>query len=349
MRADVRPDECPKAMTYGPCGGVTPDSGCEVDGRRCAFVEVPLVRWNGAAGHGAGLSGPAPASALERALGVAADQSVIIADLPAAALDVDSLRRSAGRLAGTVDAVLLGDHGGERVQLPPSLRAQLVQAEGLPAWAGLNCRDRNRVALEGELAGLAAVGAAGVHCVTGDHTSLGHRSDAQPVFDLDATGLVPLARAAGLVTSVAENPVAPPVDLRAGRAANKARAGAQVCFVNHTSGPQAVAQFVAAATQACVSEGTSLEFIACVAVVVDEASARVLRSFTGLELPRGYLDRILAAPDVEAAGIRMAIRLSEALLGVPGVRGVNLSGGCRPGDEERMAAVMGEIAKGVLR
>ena len=48
--------------------------------------------------------------------------------------------------------MLLGDHPGARVQFPPSYRALLLRGRGIGVWAGLNCRDRNRVALEGELA-----------------------------------------------------------------------------------------------------------------------------------------------------------------------------------------------------
>jgi methylenetetrahydrofolate reductase (NADPH) len=329
--------DCPKSMTYGPCGGVTPAGDCEVPGLRCPFVHRPVARWSGAADPGIG--------SLERALGVPAAQPVVIADLPAVALDVESLRRTAGIVAGTADAVLLGDHGQARVQLPPALRAHLVQAEGVRAWAGLNCRDRNRVALESELAGLAAVGAAGVHCVTGDHTSLGHRPDAAPVFDLDSTRLVAAAAAAGLTASVGENPVAPPTVQRPARLAQKVAAGARVCFINHTSGPAAVQRFVEAALEA--SAGPKPEFIACVAVVTDHASAGLLRSFTGLELPPGYLEGILGADDVQAAGIRAATDLATSLLAVPGIRGVNLSGGARPGDEVRVATTMAQIARSI--
>jgi len=332
---------CPKRMTYGPCGGVSPDGGCELPGLRCTFVDGPLVRWAGPPSGdrpgppSAGRPGPAEAMAVRQ---------IVVADLPAPALDLDGLRRCAEPLLGRVDAVLLGDHGGARVQFPPSLRAGFVQAEGLSAWVGLNCRDRNRVALEAELAGLAAVGAAAVHCVTGDHTRLGHRPDAQPVFDLDSTRLVALARSAGLLTSVAENPVAPPRQLRAERLAEKVRAGAAVCFVNHTRGPDALAEFATAARAA----GADVPLIACVPVVTDLASAAVLRSFTGLELPDGYLDGILDAADPRRAGIAAAVGLAERLLAVPGVRGVNLSGGTAPGREERLAADLAQVAANLV-
>jgi hypothetical protein len=147
------------------------------------------------------------------------------------------------------------------------------------------------------------------------------------------------------VTSVAENPVAPPIDRRAARLAQKALAGAQICFVNHTRGPQAVARFIESVLAECAPLGVRIDFVACVAVVCDEASAAVLRSFPGLELPPGYLSRILAATDVEAAGIELATQLARELLEIPGVAGVNLSGGARPGDELRVARVMAQIGR----
>lgn len=306
---------CPKDMTYGPCGGVAPDGMCETGAGRCSFLGTPMPSW-------AGAEAPEPADAF-----AGMRRPLVIADLPARALDMASLRDCAAAVVGTVDAVLLGDHGGERVQYPPALRAHWVQSQGVRVWAGLTCRDRNRVALEGEIAGLAEVGVAGVHCVTGDHTSLGHRPDAKPVFDLDSTGLAALAAAAGLPVSVAENPVAPPVGERPARLAEKVRAGATACFVNHTTGPDAVRAF----TEAAVAAGARIPFVACVPIVLDEGTADVLRSFTGLALPPGYVDGVLSARDTVHAGIDAAVRLSEALLEIPGVRGVNLSGGGGPG------------------
>jgi 5,10-methylenetetrahydrofolate reductase len=325
---DTARPACPKEMTYGPCGGVAPDGGCETGAGRCAFLDVPLPRWSGG-------TAPEPADAF-----AGMRRPLVIADLPARALDLASLRECTAALAGAVDAVLLGDHGGERVQFPPALRAHWVQARGVRVWAGLTCRDRNRVALEGEIAGLAEVGVAGVHCVTGDHTVLGHRPDAKAVFDLDSTRLVALAAAGGLPVSVAENPGAPPADRRPARLAEKVRAGAGACFVNHTTGPAAVREF----TTAAVTAGAAVPFVACVPIVLDEATAAVLRSFTGLHLPPGYVEGVLGARDPLRAGVAAAVALSQALLDVPGVRGVNLSGGGGPDSALAPATVAGALA-----
>jgi 5,10-methylenetetrahydrofolate reductase len=234
------------------------------------------------------------------------------------------------------------DGGCERVQLPPVLRAQVLAAEGLRPWVGLNCRDRNRVALEGELAGLAAVGVATVHCVTGDHTLTGHRPDAAPVFDLDSTELASLTARYGLTASVAEAPLSPPTDARPARLAAKAAAGAAVGIVNHTGDAAAVGRFVAATRAA---GATDMTFLACVPVVVSTGSAAQLRAFTGLVTPPGLIDRVVDADDPWEAGVAEAVAFAEAVLDQPGVAGVDLSGVSSPGEEPALARAMADVAR----
>ncbi|WP_323743472.1 methylenetetrahydrofolate reductase [Agreia pratensis] len=330
---------CPKNMEYGPCGGVGFDGSCEVGDFRCVFLGDPLVTWNG--------GDPAEFDAMPRSSGAVEmmalmnTRPIVVADFPAKALDAESLAECAALLAGRVDAVLAGDVGHARVQFSPSYRASLIRAAGLQVWTGINCRDRNRVAIEGELAGLAHVGVAGVHCVTGDHTLLGGRPDAAPVFDLDSTQLAALARAAGHLVSVGESPTTPPVELRAARLLEKTRAGADVCFVNHCGGVDAVGRFVRESHDLGVTAG----FIPCVPMVTDHASARLLQSFPSLVLPEGYLEGILSAADPREEGIRAAVELSLELLEIEGVAGVNLSGGAGVGREMEFAITLAETAE----
>lgn len=337
-------EACPKNMEYGPCGGVEFDGTCEVAPHRCVFLELPTVRWHGVVSdRAAGVSDPVPESPVSagatamRAL--LATRPVVVADLPARALDAAAIAEAGGILAGHVDAVLAGDAGPARVQFPPAYRASLIQAAGLQVWTGLNCRDRNRVAMEGELAALAHVGVAGVHCVTGDHTNTGTRPDATPVFDLDSTELASLARAEGHLVSVAEAPATPPVDRRPDRLLEKFRAGAEICFVNHAGGALPVASFVARAQDL----GVQLGFIPCIPIVVDRESAELLRTFTTLVLPEDYLDRILGAADVFASGVAAAVELGREFLAIDGVVGVNLSGGTAPGREAWFAEALATI------
>lgn len=324
-------------MLHGPCGGVREDGRCEVDERRCVFLDqAPPVE----APMHAPSDGPGPAA--RELLAIADRRPLIVADLPSEAIGVDGQKAVAEAVAGHVDAALLGDAPWARVQLPPTLRATLVAGEGVTVWAGLNCRDRNRVALQGELDGLAAVGVVAVHCVTGDHPVLGTRIDAAPVFDLDSPRLAALATGRGMLISVAEAPSAPPVEDRPARAALKAQAGADVCFVSHASSPEAVAEFVAHASELA----PELRFIACVPLAASPAGLRRLAGFTGSRLSWDTSVAICDRDPVGAA-VRTAVHAAQELLEIDGVCGINLSAACGPGEELQVAAALALASDGL--
>lgn len=342
---------CPKHMEYGPCGGVESTGRCEVAEHACSFLTLAPVAWHGSPAASderapmeadpPGVTSPPPAA--QRMRDLMAERPIVVADFPARALDAESLTRCAAAVAGSVDAVLAGDAGTARVQFPPAYRAALLRAAGVEPWMGVNTRDRNRVALEAEAAALAHADAAGVHCITGDHTRIGSRPDAAPVFDLDSTELAALMHGAGQLVSVAEAPLSPPVDARPARLLVKQQAGAETCFVNHAGGVANVARFVAEARDL----GVTMGFIPCIPVIVDAGSAALIRGFTSLALPEGFLDGILGAADVRAAGIAAAVELSLRMLEIPGVVGVDLSGGAAAGQELDFAQAEAQIARGI--
>ncbi|TYP87108.1 5,10-methylenetetrahydrofolate reductase [Blastococcus xanthinilyticus] len=323
---------CPKRMVFGPCGGVRDDERCEVAEHRCVFLDGPLPEWPGDAR-------PEPPATTSVLLAAAAQGPVVLADLSVVPFDRGSVRRVVAELAPVADGLLAGEHAG-RPDFPPALLAAEVRAAGGTPWTTLACRDRNRVVLEQELAGLAAVGVDGVLCVTGDARGPGVRAGASQVFDLDGTRLAALAADTGLTVAVPESPEAPPTELRPARVAGKQRAGAQLCVLNHGRSPARVAAFVAASRAA----GATLPFVAGVAVYTDERSARVLQRFPGLHLDDVVVERVLAAPDPRAAGIAAAVAEARALLAVPGVVGVNLSGMGSAAGEDDGARVKAAVA-----
>jgi len=350
------PLACPKHMEYGPCGGVEFDGTCEVASYPCVFLGTPTVAWHGlvdasrepdASAHIAAadpLPAPTVSSGSTKMRELLATRPVVVADFPAIAMSWPSIAECAAVLVGSVDAVLAGDAGTARVQFPPAYRAHLIQSAGLAVWVGLNCRDRNRVAIEGELAALAHIGVAGIHSVTGDHTLVGSRPDTAPVFDLDSTELAALASRAGLLVSVAEAPATPPVDRRPARLLEKERAGAEICFVNHAGGVGPVRAFIEAAQ----ALGSTMGFIPCVPIVIDRGSGELLQSFTTLVLPPGYLEGILKAdgPDgVFEAGVAAAVSLGRGFFDIDGVVGVNLSGGAGPGQALKFARALARIGR----
>lgn len=319
-------------MIFGPCGGVRPSGGCEVDERRCSFVDRPLPTWKPTVPAKPGRQ-PQPVSCEPSA-------ALLITDLHVAPRRMDSLRQVTNQLRGSCDFVLVGDHGGRRNDFPPSFMASSLLGQGVAPWVTLSCRDRNRVALSAECAALAELGVAGVHCVTGDWRGLSGDTGETHVFDLDAFRLVDMARSHGLTVSVAEAPAAPPTELRPSRLAEKVRAGAQLCFVNHAGGPRPVQTFVERAR----AEVSDVAFVPCVSVLSDPASQRALAALPGLVLDAG------AAHAAEQAGggqggVRIAAAEAEAMLAIDGVVGINLSGAASAVSEATSAGLMAELGR----
>ncbi len=350
-------------MVHGPCGGVGADGSCEIGGP-CAFVSsadqpepLHLARASGEDASSLRVAPraqvdpqpllPGARAVLDRLLDPA--RPFVVADLPSPTADAEQDRALASRLAGSVDAVLLGDAPWARVMLPPAVRGWNVAREGVTPWCGVNARDRNRVALESEVAGLAAIGVPAMHSVTGDHPNLGHRPDAKPVFDLDSTELAALAaRTTGLLISVAESPAAVPTKDRAARAAMKLSTGARVLFVNHCA-PERLAEFAAelvdvlsdptpaagAATQPTPGEPT-VPLIACIPLIPTRASADRIAKYLHADPPPELLDA-LDAPDPITAAIALAVQHAERVLEIPGVVGVDLSAPAGPGEAHLVA------------
>lgn len=306
---------CPKHMVYGPCGGVRADLTCEMGPVPCPFATDGgrLVEWLGDARRG-----PAHRSSL---LTAARSRPVVLTDLTLRPFDRDLLGRVTEVLAGSCDALLVGEHQ-HKPDFPPTLLAALIGDAGGRPIVTLSCRDRNRVVLEQEIAGLAETDVEAVLCVTGDGRAPGIRSEVTQVFDLDGTRLAALAADAGLVVAVPEAPHAPPRALRARRLLQKQRAGSRLAVLNHVGSVAGVERFVVEAR----AVGVTLPMIAGVAVYTDPHSADVLLRFPGLHLDPDDVSRVLGADDPVSAGIDAAVVEARALLSVDGIVGVNVSG-----------------------
>jgi methylenetetrahydrofolate reductase (NADPH) len=319
---DRRPG-CPKRMVFGPCGGVRPSGDCEVAGvGPCSFLGQAAPEWPGRLP-----AGERPASPR------------VVIDLHVRPRDLQGLRSVARELRGACDGVLVGDHAGVRNDFPPSFVASVLLEEGVTPWVTLACRDRNRVALAAECAALATLGVAGVLCVTGDWQGAAGDLHEQRVYDLDALRLVGLARDHGLVAAVAAAPASPPAERRPARLASKVRAGAQVCFVNHAGGAGPVGRFI---EQARLS-GADVPYVPCVAAPPDARLRHRLGALPGVVVSPAAVEGSASADPVGAGTDE-----GRAMLAVPGVTGVNLSGVASERSEIDSARVMAAIGRRLL-
>jgi methylenetetrahydrofolate reductase (NADPH) len=326
---------CPKRMTYGPCGGVREDLSCEMERKPCPFaVDDTAVPWS----EPEDLPSSPAASSLLDAIG--RGSAVVLTDLTLPPYDAAMVATLARVLGGSCDGLLVGEHQGQP-DFPPTLMAELLRRHGARPWLTLTCRDRNRVVLEQELAGLALAGADGVLCVTGDGRAPGIRPEATQVFDLDGTRLTALAAARGLAVAVPESPAAPPRVVRPARLVQKQRAGAQLVVLNHAGSARDVGAFVAAA----VDLGLSIPVIAAVAVYTDARSVQVLAALPGLSLDEQRIERVLGAPDPERAGVESAVEEALEMMSLEHVAGVNLSGLASARGVEHAAEVKAEVGR----
>lgn len=306
------------------------------------MIPAPCV-FDGVADLPDGLVGAWDAPAVARPRKPSAPVRVprVLTDLSVPPADAATLRATAGLLAPSCDAVLVGDHQ-DRADFPPSTLARLIAEAGAVPWVTLACRDRNRVGLEQELHALALDGLATVLCVTGDGRAYDVRPDVTQVFDLDGTGLAALASSLGLPVAVVETPTARPVAVRPKRLARKQQlGGAGVAVLNHVPSAAQLAEFLDAAREA----GLQMPVIASVVVFTDERSAAALSALPGLEIAPERLEAVLTADDPVAAGIAAAVDEAVELLGLPGVAGVNLSGLASAGSVHHAAEIQAEVGR----
>jgi 5,10-methylenetetrahydrofolate reductase len=128
---------------------------------------------------------------------LAAGRFVVTAEVaPPKGVDLTPVLAVAEKLQG-VTAVNVTDNQGANMRLCALVLAGELKRRGIEPVLQLTCRDRNRVALQSDLLGAAALGVENLLLLSGDHSKFGDHPDARPVFDLDAVQLLDVV--AGLV------------------------------------------------------------------------------------------------------------------------------------------------------
>ncbi len=112
---------------------------------------------------------------------------------PPKGIDFGRIRECAQAVKGRVDAVNVTDFQSAVVR-PSSLGgAKVLLEEGLEPVMQITGRDRNRIAIQGELLSAAALGIKNILALTGDHPSIGDHPEARGVFDIDSVGILQAA------------------------------------------------------------------------------------------------------------------------------------------------------------
>jgi methylenetetrahydrofolate reductase (NADPH) len=247
-----------------------------------------------------------------------------------------NVRRQSKAFAGHVDAIDCTDNSGAIARMNPVAAAALAVQSGGTTLIQLTCRDRNRIALQSELLGAAAVGAAGVVCITGDSPGAGNHPNAAGVYDLDSTALIAAVRAMRAGHFLSGDPLEPAIDLVAGcvenpadgdasvdRLRRKVEAGAEFVQTQITFDVAQFAAWMRGVREAGLHQ--RLHILAGVAPLRRLSIARRLEmQAPGVVVPAEISGRLELANDAEAEGVAIAAETIRQLRDIEGVAGVHL-------------------------
>jgi methylenetetrahydrofolate reductase (NADPH) len=251
----------------------------------------------------------------------------------ASAANVERQARTYGRL---VDAVNCTDNSAAVARMSPVAAAAIAARSGVLPLVQLTCRDRNRIALQSDILGAAAVGAAGIVCMWGDPPETGNHPDAKGVYDLTTLDLLRTVTALNGGRFISGDRVASPPDLLAGAVITPEDSDASV--QNLAAKVDAGATFVQ--TQIGYDLGIfdawmhrvraaglhrRVRILAGVAPIRRLSIARFLANeVPGVTVPDAVMERLENAKDVEAEGIVVAAERLRAVSTIEGVGGAHI-------------------------
>jgi len=253
---------------------------------------------------------------------LAANEFVITAEIaPPKGCDPVALMRTAISLAPFVDAINITDNQGANMRMTPLVAAGLLVREGIEPIMQLTCRDRNRLALQSDLLGAAAMGVNNVLALTGDDIGCGDHRQGRAVFDLDSVLLLqtigamnagfdlngaPLAGTTSFMAGAAAAPEVEPFDATRPKLVKKAAAGARFFQTQAVFNPERLAYFHDAV------QPLGVQVIAGILVLRSARMAEFInRNVPGLKVPLPVIERLAAAADPAAEGVRIAVELAR--------------------------------------
>lgn len=259
--------------------------------------------------------------------------------VPPRTADPGAVAAQARALRGYADAANVTDSPTGAAHMSPVAGAAVVAREGVEPTIQLTCRDRNRLAITGDLLGAWALGARNVLCLTGDPVQEGARPEIAQVHDFTVLDLVRFTvrlRDEGIslgehridpaprfFVGVADLPLLPRYD--PARLEAKAEAGADFVQTQIAYDADAVGEWAERVRPLGVFE--RMFVLVGVAPPRSAASARFMRDhLPGVVVPDEVVRRLEVAEDPAAEGVRLTVDVVGRLRAIAGIAGVHVMG-----------------------
>ena len=226
-------------------------------------------------------------------------------------------------LSGIVDAVNVTDNQGANMRISPLAASCLLLREGIEPILQLTCRDRNRLALQSDLLGAAALGIKNILALTGDHISFGDHKEAKAVFDLDSVQLLDAVKclesgfdlsgkilegAPLFFPGAAAAPNAEPFELTLFKLRKKAAAGARFFQTQALFDTDKLERFSDAV------KPLGVKVITGILLLKSAGMARFInKNIPGLRVPDELIFELENSADPAETGLEIACRLAKAV------------------------------------
>ena len=271
---------------------------------------------------------------------LATKQFALTAEItPPLSADGDELLRSADLLRPVVDAINVTDGASAKVHMSSIAAATLLRRSDIEPIVQITCRDRNRIALQSDLLGAAALGVENVLVLGGDDVKAGDHPNATAVFDLNSQELLQilhhmsergeiqsgrtLAARPRFFLGAADTVIDPPPGWRADKLVAKARAGGRFVQTQFCFDAALLRRYMSALEDQGLTE--ELYFLIGVGPLRSAKSATWMRDkLYGTVMPSALIERLDKAADAEAEGVRICAELLQQFEEIPGIAGAHL-------------------------
>ena len=274
---------------------------------------------------------------------------------PPVSCDAQDLLRKAVPLRGLADAVNITDGAGARAHMAALAASAILIDAGIEPILQITCRDKNRIALQSEMMGAAALGIRNLLLLTGDDPKAGDQPDTKPVFDINSATLIETARRlrdesklptarkvagrADFFIGAADMPLDPPPGWQPNALTAKIKSGAQFAQTQFCMDVGVVRRYVGALHQAGLTK--QIAILIGVNPLRSAKSAQWMKSHLfGTIIADALIERVEKAADPAREGIAICAELIEEFSTIPGVAGVHIMA---PGNDAAIPEVIAAV------